>query len=177
MAALVFPDTTVLCNFAVVRQMGLLEGWLRGRGRWTSAVRFEVGRSRAYHPALGDAVDGRWLGEVIELEGHEEAVERMRLGVFGGMPEEPLKHLGEAQTCYLIRHLSEFEDSWWVTEDGDAYDFGVRSGMQTLRTFEVMQHMVADGDLTAEAALALMRAMEEAGRALLHVPQRPSSFC
>ena len=108
---------------------------------------------------------------------HEEAVERMRLGVFGGMPEEPLKHLGEAQTCYLIRHLSEFEGSWWVTEDGDAYDFGVRSGMQTLRTFEVMQHMVADGDLAADAALALMRAMEEAGRALLHMPQRPSSFC
>ena len=30
-----FPDNTVLCNFAAVERLDLLRDWLRGRGRWT----------------------------------------------------------------------------------------------------------------------------------------------
>ena len=52
MPPLVFPDNTVLCNFASVNRLELLEGWLRGRGRWTAAVAYEVGRSTTVLPAL-----------------------------------------------------------------------------------------------------------------------------
>lgn len=176
MVTTVFPDTTVLCNFAAVQRMDLLEGWLRGRGRWTAAVRYEVGRSRAYLPGLASVIARGWLGETVEMDGHEEAIEGVRQGVFGGLPEEPLKHLGEAQTCFLIRNVPEYADAWWVTEDGDAYAYGKRTGMQTLHTLGVMQAIVADGDLTAQAALGLMRAMEAADRNLLCMPKDASEL-
>lgn len=42
MATWVFPDNTVLCNFAAVSRLDLLKDWLRGRGRWCEAVAFEA---------------------------------------------------------------------------------------------------------------------------------------
>ena len=40
----IFCDTTVLCNFASVRRLNLLESILAGRGRWVAAVAYEVER-------------------------------------------------------------------------------------------------------------------------------------
>lgn len=119
-------------------------------------------------------MEGGWLGEAIDIE-NVDAVEHLRQDVFGGLPEEPLKHLGEAETCWLLRE-PVYADSWWVTEDGDAHDYGVRSGLRTLRTFEALQHIVADGDLRPDQALALMRAMVGAGRNLLYVPSTAAEF-
>lgn len=45
MAEAIFPDTTVLCRFAAVHPLDLLEEFFRGRGRCVEAVAFEVGRS------------------------------------------------------------------------------------------------------------------------------------
>ena len=102
-AAAVLPDTTVLSSFAGVRRLELLEGWLRGRGRWVEAVAYEVNRGVAVVPGLAEVVAGGWLGDPIEITdmGAQRAVEHLRRDVFGGRPVEPLKHLGEAQTCYL----------------------------------------------------------------------------
>lgn len=86
--------------------------------------------------------------------------------MFGGDSTQPLKHLGEAQTCYAIRHLTEFTDAWWVSDDRDAVEYARRQSIQTYRTLEVMQMIVADGDLTAQAALLLMNDMVAAGRSL-----------
>jgi len=33
-----FPDNTVLCNFAAVDRLDLLQAVLNGRGRWTPTV-------------------------------------------------------------------------------------------------------------------------------------------
>ncbi|MGH3277686.1 MAG: hypothetical protein ACRDNW_00920 [Trebonia sp.] len=41
-----FPDNTVLCNFAAVNRLDLLKSVLGGRGRWTEAVAYEVGAAR-----------------------------------------------------------------------------------------------------------------------------------
>lgn len=45
MSALIFPDNTVLCNFAAVERIDLLMDWLRGRGRWCAAVHREASDS------------------------------------------------------------------------------------------------------------------------------------
>ena len=167
MATWVFPDNTVLCNFAAVSRLDLLKDWLRGRGRWCEAVAFEARRSAAVHPALAGIVNDGWLGAPVELD-HDAAitVDRIRRVVFGGDSTQPLKHLGEAQTCYAIRHLTEFTDAWWVSDDRDAVEYARRQSIQTYRTLEVMQMIVADGDLTAQAALLLMNEMVAAGRSL-----------
>lgn len=99
----IFPDNTVLCNFASVRRLALLEGWLRGRGRWTEAVAYEARQSVGWLPELSALHVGGWLGEPLELDDpHEQGlVESIRRVVFGGSPTLPRKHLGEAQTCFL----------------------------------------------------------------------------
>jgi hypothetical protein len=93
-----FPDNTVLCNFASVDRLGLLRTVLNGRGRWTSAVAYEASRSAQFMPALnGIAADG-WLSEPIEITSEKDIqrVIQIRRVVFGGADNEPLKHLGEA---------------------------------------------------------------------------------
>ncbi len=52
MAALIFPDNTVLINFASVHRLDLLRAWLRDRGRWTEAMAYEAQRSASHWPDL-----------------------------------------------------------------------------------------------------------------------------
>ncbi|MFF3003247.1 hypothetical protein ACFVTF_10605 [Kitasatospora sp. NPDC057940] len=80
-----FPDNTVLCNFASVSRLDILENVLSGRGRWTEAVAYEAKRSSRYLPALDPPDVSRWLGDPIEVD-DPEAVERIRQGVFFGSP-------------------------------------------------------------------------------------------
>jgi hypothetical protein len=47
-----FPDNTVLCNFATVGALALLEQVLDGRGRWVEAIAHEAEQSARYLPAL-----------------------------------------------------------------------------------------------------------------------------
>src|SRR5699024_9731626 len=100
----VFPDNTVLCNFAALGRLDLLEGFLRGRGRWTDAVAYEAERSGKYaYPKLATVAEAGWLHEPVEVVGDDanDHVEHLRRDVFGGDPDVPTMHLGEAQTCYL----------------------------------------------------------------------------
>lgn len=158
MAAAIFPDNTVLVNFAAIQRLDLLESWLRGRGRWTRAVADEAKKSSGYWPALCELHDAGWLQEPIEIEGDDAAaaVERLRRRVFGGSASEPKKHLGESQTCYLIGSVENWHGSWWVSDDQDSIEFARRCGFIVLETIDVFRHMVADGDLTAGVAFSLM---------------------
>lgn len=173
MAAAVFPDTTVLCNFAAVRRLDLLEDWLRGRGRWVDAIAWEVTNSARYFPDLNDTVQRRWLGEPIEITDERAVahVERLRRDVFGGTSSQSLQHLGELQTCYLLLDVEPWRGSWWVSDDQETVRFGKRQGFVVLETIDVMRHLVAEGDLRAEGAMALMESMQDAGRAV-RLPRR-----
>lgn len=163
----VFPDNTVLCNFAAVSRLGLLRDWLRGRGRWCEAVAYEAGRSAGALPQLNELLRDGWLGDPIEVsEDHARSVDRIRRVVFGGDSARPTQHLGEAQTCHVITAIEAFQGSWWVSDDADAVEYAQGKGILTYRTVDVMRMIVADGDLTPVQALALMRAMEDAGRNL-----------
>lgn len=161
MSQLIFPDNTVLCNFAAVGRLDLLRDWLRGRGRWTDAVALEVRASANHLPDLRCVATEGWLGEPIEID--DEAairkVEQKRRVVFGGTMAEPRKHLGEAQTCYLLAEVAEFHGSWWVTDDEDAYEHAGTLGIAAYRTIDIVRHLVADGDVTAEQGFALMGEM------------------
>ena len=172
MATIVFPDNTVLCNFAAVHRVDLLRGWLRERGRWTEAVEYEARKSSEYLPDLDLVLDEGWLGEPIEIndESALSQVEAIRKSVFGGLPEKPRQHLGEAETCFLIKQRPEFAESWWLTDDEDAYEYAVRRQIETLRTIDVMRNIVADGDLTPDSAFALMNAMADRDRGLFVPP-------
>lgn len=177
MASAVFPDNTVLCNFAAVGRLDILQNWLRGRGRWTEAVANEARRSADVLPDLGSVAAGGWLGEPIEFDDETDVqrVEHIRRDVFGGLRSEPRKHLGEAQTCYLLKNAPEWREAWWVSDDKEALHFARRQGITSKETFDIVCEVVADGDLTAQAAYDLMYEMDAADR-ILRLPTRPADL-
>jgi hypothetical protein len=50
MSECLFPDNTVLCNFAALDRLDLLAAVLGGRARWTEDVAYETGKSAGGHP-------------------------------------------------------------------------------------------------------------------------------
>lgn len=170
-----FPDNTVLCNFAAVDRLPLLEKVLDGRGRWTQAVAYEASRSSAHHPGLRSISADGWLGEPIEIDCAAELaeVDRIRRAVFAGSASEPTRHLGEAETCVLITMRSEFRDSVWITDDRSAATYTRRRGINTKETFDLMNEAVVDGLVTSEDGHSLLAAMVAAGRHLHRLSRHP----
>ena len=168
MTVAVFPDNTVLCNFAAVRRLDLLEGFLRGRGRWTEAVAAEALNSSRHLPDLATIHASGWMGEPIEIDDESAIahIEHLRIDVFGGTASLPTKHLGEAQTCFLLQEDPRWGGSWWVSDDRDSLEFARRQGIQTRETIDIVAGIVADGDLTAGLGFDLMHKMADAGRTL-----------
>lgn len=124
-----FPDNTVLCNFAAVHRPDLLRAFLRDRGRWTAAVAAEAQRSSARLPALRSLLVEGWLGEPIDVdeEADTRAVEVIRTRIFGGSVHKPTQHLGEAQTCHIVATWSDFFGSVWISDDRDSLEFADRA--------------------------------------------------
>jgi hypothetical protein len=163
-----FPDNTVLCNFAAVERLDLLKSVLCGRGRWTEAVEYEASRSAHHVPALtGLSADG-WLGEAIEIntDSDVQAVDTIRRAVFGGTDARPLKHLGEAQTCFVISHWPEFAGSWWISDDRESLRYARGRGITTRETIDLVRTAVTDGHVEAGDAFTLMLQMIARGRRL-----------
>jgi predicted nucleic acid-binding protein len=172
-----FPDNTVLCNFAAVDRVDLLRSVVGERGRWTEAVAYEASRSAAHLRALASlAVDG-WLGEPVEVtsDADIQAIERIRRAAFGGTDDRPLQHLGEAQTCYVIKHWAEFSGSWWITDDREALRYAKFQGITTRETIDLMSMAVVNGDIGERDAFSLMILMAERDRGL-RLPKKASDF-
>jgi predicted nucleic acid-binding protein len=169
-----FPDNTVLCNFASVDRLSLLEKVLDGRGRWTQAVAAEAEQSARFWPKLHQVpVDG-WLGDPIEIDDPAETalVDRVRRVVFAGSPTRPLQHLGEAETLVVIEHRSGFADSVWITDDGEAGRYAHRKGICVKDSVDMMREAAVGGLVTAEEGHRLLLGMEQAGRHLRGIPRR-----
>lgn len=168
MSEFLFPDTTVLCNFAAVQRLELLRSVLGERGRWTQAIEYEVGRSAGTFPALARVAGSGWLGEPIEVtdEAEIQQIQAIRRVVFGGDSDHPLKHLGEAETCYVIGRWPEFAGSWWISDDREALRYARGRGITTRETCDLVAIAVADGDVTAAEGMELLRAMVRCGRHL-----------
>ncbi len=168
MAQHLFPDNTVLCNFAAVDRLDLLKSVLGGRGRWTEAVAYEASRSAAKLPPLLRLPLESWLDDPIEITdpGDVRRIARIRRAVFDGTDDQPLKHLGEAQTCYVIKNWSSFAGAWWISDDGDAIRYAKFQNIITRETIDIFSIAVADGDIGATEAFRLMEQMAACDRHL-----------
>lgn len=177
MTEFLFPDNTVLCDFAAVDRLDLLRSVLGERGRWTEAVAYEASQSARYLPALASLTADNWLGDPIEITDAADIrqIERIRRVVFGGGDDRPLQHLGEAQSCYVILNWAEFSGSWWITNDRDALRYARFQHITTRETIDLMCTAVAYGDITAGAAFGLMTRMTDAGRHL-RLPKSPAEL-
>ena len=168
MTVWLFPDNTVLCNFAAVGRVDLLHTYLGERGRWTEAIEAEARKSANFLPGLAQILDGGWMGPPIEITDDEDIrrIDVIRRDVFGGRSSDPLKHLGEAQTCFLIHRVPKWKGSTWISDEGDALEFARFQNIPAMETIDVMGHLVADYEISTADAMALMRAMDGADRAV-----------
>ncbi|MDP4502622.1 hypothetical protein [Nonomuraea turcica] len=172
-----FPDNTVLCNFAAVSRLRLLEETLRGRGRWVEAIEAEASKSKAVFPELNTIAQDGWLGEPIEITNLNESrqVEQVRRAVFGGSFHRPTQHLGEAQTCHVILNWPQFRGSLWITDDRDAGEYARRQGITTRDTMDLFCEAIVDGLCTADEGFKLLHEMARLGRHL-RLPSRPADL-
>src|SRR5580704_9061424 len=105
-----FPDNTVLTNFAIINRMDLLERLANGNGRWCATVRTECAES-AKQPGLA-ALDGAGeiFGEPLYPDEAEHQDVRVLRDQLAGPGDRPTQHLGEAETFAIMirRQLSCF---------------------------------------------------------------------
>lgn len=168
MTEFLFPDNTVLCNFAAVNRLDLLRSVLDGHGRWTEAIAFEASRSAQVLPPLDELAANSWLGEPIEINDESEIqqIDAVRRAVFGGTDDEPLKHLGEAQTCFVILKWSKFDGSWWISDDREALRYARLQGIATRETIDLVSTAVVNGYISTQKGFGLMQQMADQGRRL-----------
>ncbi|WP_051944563.1 hypothetical protein [Streptacidiphilus rugosus] len=173
-----FPDNTVLCNFAAVDRLPLLEKVLDGRGRWSEAVAREARLSARHLPPLAGLADRGTLGEPVEITDPvtRAEVERLRRAVFGGDRRRPTQHLGEAETLALITKEREFRRSVWISDDRDATRYARHRGIVTLETYDLVRAAVAEELVDAGEGHLLLRRMTEAGRRLHRTSSGPEEF-
>jgi predicted nucleic acid-binding protein len=173
-----FPDNTVLCNFAAVDRLPLLEKVLDGRGRWSEAVAREARLSARHLPPLTGLVDRGSLGEPIGITDVDVRgeVERLRRAVFGGDRRRPTQHLGEAETLALITKEPEFRRSVWISDDRDAARYARRRGITTLETYDLVAAAVREGLISPAEAHALLHRITETGRHLHRTSSGPEEF-
>ena len=167
MTPAVFLDTTVVRNFAAVARLDLLWTILRGRGRWTAAVAYEVEVAAAYVEGLDLTSVQAALGEPLGVNEPErvEQVERIRRAVFGGREDRPLQHLGEAETLVVLS-APQWVEARWVTDDRHAVRYARLRGLLVGETADLMADAVAMADLTAAEGDELLREMAGRGRGL-----------
>ncbi|MEY9935409.1 putative nucleic acid-binding protein [Catenulispora sp. GP43] len=166
MTRFLFPDNTVLCNFGAVNRLDLLESLLEGLGRWTDAVANESSMSARFVPALGDLANGHLLGEPIEITDPDDIlqIERARRAVFGGTLHQPLRHLGEAQTCHVILTWHEYAGSWWISDDLESLRYASRNGITTRTTGNLIEAAVNKTLISKNEGFALLHQMVNNGR-------------
>ncbi|MFC6010886.1 hypothetical protein [Nocardia lasii] len=166
MSEYVFPDNTVLCNFAAVDRVNLLRAVLKGEGRWVEAVHGEAEKSAKHLPKLAAVLADGWLGKPIKLDSKKarSRIEDIRLDVFGGFEDEPTKHLGEAQTCYLIAESGRFNGSSWISDDRESVQYAKGRGIATGETIDLMAAAVGAGLISDQMAFDEMRLMKALGR-------------
>lgn len=149
MAVLLFPDNTVLINFALFGQLDLLRRLANGHGRWCATVAAECAAS-ARRPDLGTLAGARDIfGPPLSPTPTELRDARFLRDELASPGDHPFKHLGEAETIAVM--TSRALDGIFVTDDNDAVRLATRHGVPVVRTWRLLQLAVRTNLADADA--------------------------
>lgn len=173
-----FPDTTVFRSFEAGGRLPWLQAFLGDHGMWTEVIEDEVKKSINRHPGLSVVFDEGWMPEAQTVRDHGEGlqVERFRTANLGGDPKKPTQHLGESETFVIMRSRSTFSDSFFITDDGDAYLLFRKQGIRTMHSLDILKALVARHECTSQEAYDFYDAAWTEGRSFLDSPNDPSYF-
>jgi predicted nucleic acid-binding protein len=136
-ASLMFPDNTVLINFAIINRMDLLERLANGNGQWCATVSGECAESARYPGLAALSTAETIFGEPLYPNAAEHQDVQVLRDQLASPGDPPTKHLGEAETVAIItrRRLSCF----FVTDDGDAARLASQNGITVASTWRLLQ--------------------------------------
>lgn len=160
-----FPDNTVLINFAIIGELPLLGGLLGSKGAWVAAVEAECeasARTGRYPAGLAGAAS------IITHTLYPTTAENIDARAIRNQiakPGEPFpKSYGEAQTMAIItkRGLS----SVFITDDGGVGDYvrGNTLPVTVISTTDVLALAVRTGRMTQTLAEQHIATLVAAGR-------------
>ena len=169
MAALLFPDNTVLVNFALLDRLSLLDELVRGKAAWTATVANECDAS-AQRPGLADlARCAEIFGEPWRLTSPSEIVDAQSIRARMASPgESQSAHLGEAEALVIISGRSP--RSAFVTDDLGARVVAQSMGVATYSTCHLLKLAVRGRRLSAQDAWQDVLSLRRQRRRLLDSP-------
>ncbi|MGH8527029.1 MAG: hypothetical protein ACREXY_23340 [Gammaproteobacteria bacterium] len=172
---LVFFDANTLINFAVIDRLDILGRRYEGCAAWTDGVQFEVKRGVQSDRRIQRVLDVPWLGSPVEIEGVADLtrVELLR-ACLSGSSSRPTKHLGEAQTIFLLE--TSYESSIFITDDRPAADFARRRGLSVMDSVDVLRECYWKGEVGCPEAYDLLVEISHQGRGV-RVPTHHSDVC
>jgi predicted nucleic acid-binding protein len=165
--ALLFPDTTVLVNFALIGRMDLLElAAGGGRGRWCGTVATECRRS-ARHQGLDDLEQvPDILGAPLYPETGAERLEVRHLRTELASPgDSPTDHLGEAETLAIIVSRPELS-AFFVTDDRAAARLAASRSVTVVTTWDLLRLFLRHARITDDEAWSFALTLRAERRAL-----------
>jgi predicted nucleic acid-binding protein len=155
---LVFPDNTVLINFAIINRMDLLSRLANGNGRWCATVATECAES-ARLPELAALGGAREIfGEPLFPDAAEHQDVRVLRDELAGPGDRPSKHLGEAETLAIIVHRRL--RCFFVTDDNDAARLASKKGVQVVDTWLLLRVAHRKGWLDADALWGYVQTLQ-----------------
>lgn len=151
MTVLIFPDNTVLVNFAKIGRMPLLAGLVGNNGQWCGTVAAECARS-SIEPGLGSMQDAQQIfGEPLLPQSRQEHVDTQTIRLSFVKPGDgPKRHLGEAETLSIITNRQLV--ALFVTDDGEASTRAQSYGISTCTTWDLLRLAVKTNRLTVVEA-------------------------
>jgi hypothetical protein len=163
--ALLFPDNTVLVNFALIDRMDLFALVAGSHGRWCATVARECANS-AKEPGL-DSLNlvGGILGDPLYPEGTEHLqVSRFR-SELASPGDERHKHLGEAETLAILTSRDDLYGAF-VTDDADAARLAQREGIKVYSTWDLLALLRRTGKITENELLGFFDVLQRERRRL-----------
>jgi predicted nucleic acid-binding protein len=134
-----FPDNTVLINFAIINRMDLLERLTNGNGRWCITVAKECAAS-ARRPELAALDDARNIfGDPLFPDAVENLDVRVLRDELAGPGDAPTAHLGEAETLAIIVRRRLASSSFFVTDDREAARVASQKRVATVGTWALLR--------------------------------------
>ena len=174
MTFLLFPDNTVLVNFALISRIALLETLLAGHGHWTVTIAAECAAGAAIRGLEEMSLAERFLGQPIVPTQGERVTAGLIRARLAGLGDRPTDHLGEAETFAVIS--SRAMNAIFVTDDVRAARLAQALELKTLSTAEVFRLGVHAKCLTADEAWNHLEDLRQNGRVLPHCPLTLGQF-
>ncbi|WP_406688574.1 hypothetical protein REH65_19335 [Saccharopolyspora sp. ID03-671] len=162
MAALLFPDNTVLVNFALIDRMDLLERLVNGNGQWCATVASECHAS-SLRPELAALTEvGAIFGSPLSPDRAEKLDAHLLRDELAGPGDAPHKHLGEAETIAIV--LRRGLNAFFVTDDREAQRLAGKNGITTVTTWKLLKTAVIVGFLDADTLWTYVQVLRKSRR-------------